>query len=166
MALTRQDMIGILFVIVLFGGIIALSVFFYMGSTLVFFLIFLGLIVLFVVLFVVRPSKHFELNKHLSWIFGNAAPIVATIGVAITLLTPLGSTVMKRLVISGIAVVACWLILLPNFLRREFGRLIHPSLDTGLNPPWTDIIYGFIGVVMFIGALVMQHYLVDNAAPE
>lgn len=162
MALTRQDMYGILFVIVLFGGIIALSVFFYMGSTLVFFLIFLGLIVLYVTLFVIRPSKHFELNKYLSWFMGNTASVIATVGVAITVLI-LGSTVMKRLVVSGIAVVACWLILLPNFLRREFGMLIHAKLDTGLNPPWTDIVYGFLGVVMFIGALVMQHYLVDNA---
>jgi hypothetical protein len=161
MALTRQDMIGILFVIVLFGGIIALSVFFYMGSTLVFFLIFLGLIVLYVTLFVVRPAKHFE-SKFLNVIAGNTASVIATVGVAITVLV-LGSTVMKRLVISGIAVVACWLILLPNFLRREFGMLIHANLDTGLNPPWTDIVYGFIGVVLFIGALVMQHYLVDNA---
>lgn len=162
MALTRQDMYGILFVIVLFGGIIALSVFFYMGSTLVFFLIFLGLIVLYVTLFVIRPSKHFELNKYLSWFMGNTASVIATVGVAITVLI-LGSPVMKRLVVSGIAVVACWLILLPNFLRREFGILIHAKLDTGLNPPWTDIVYGFLGVVMFIGALVMQHYLVDNA---
>ena len=165
MALTRADMLGILFVIVLFGGIIALSVFFYMGSTLLFFIIFLCLIVLYVTMFVVRPAKHFELNKYLSWIFGNAAPIIATIGIAITVLI-LGSPVMKRLVVSGIAVVACWLILLPNFLRREFGRLIHPNLDTGLNPPWTDIVYSTIGVVMFIGALVMQHYLVDNASAE
>ena len=119
MALTRQDMYGILFVIVLFGGIIALSVFFYMGSTLVFFLIFLGLIVLYVTLFVIRPSKHFELNKYLSWFMGNTASVIATVGVAITVLI-LGSPVMKRLVVSGIAVVACWLILLPNFLRREF----------------------------------------------
>lgn len=164
MALTLQDKYGILFVIVLFGGIIALSVFFYMGSTLLFFLIFLGLIVLYVTMFVVRPAKHFE-SKLLNMIAGNTASIVATIGVAITVLI-LGSTVMKRLVISGIAAVACWLILLPDFIRREFGRLLHPKLDTGLSPPWTDIVYGGIGVVMFIGALVMQHYLVDNAAPE
>ena len=130
MALTQQDIYCILFVVVLFGGIIALSVFFYMGSTLLFFLILLGLIVLYVTLFVVRPSKHFELNKYLSWIFGNAAPIIATVGVAIMVLI-IGSPVMKRLVISGIAVVACWLILLPNFLRREFGKLIHAKLDTG-----------------------------------
>ena len=164
MAITRADVLGILFVIVLFGGIIALSVFFYMGSTLVFFLIFLGLMVLYVTLFVVRPAKHFE-SKFLNRISGNTASIIATVGVAITILI-LGSTVMKRLVISGIAVVACWLILLPNFLRREFGMLIDARLDTGLNPPWTDVIYGFIGVLLFIGALVMQHYLVDNAAPE
>jgi hypothetical protein len=161
MAITRQDMYGILFVIVLFGGIIALSVFFYMGSTLVFFLIFLGLMVLYVTLFVVRPAKHFE-SKFLNVIAGNTASVIATVGVAITVLV-LGSPVMKRLVISGIAVVACWLILLPNFLRREFGMLIHARLDTGLNPPWTDVIYGFIGVLLFIGALIMQHYLVDNA---
>lgn len=164
MALTRPDMFGILFVIVLFGGIIALSVFFYMGSTLVFFIIFLGLIVLYVTMFVVRPAKHFE-SKFLNVIAGNTASVVATVGVAITVLI-LGSTVMKRLVISGIAVVACWLILLPNFLRREFGMLIHAKLDTGLNPPWTDIVYGFIGVILFIGALIMQHYLVDNASAE
>jgi hypothetical protein len=164
MALTRADMLGILFVVVLFGGIIALSVFFYMGSTLVFFLIFLGLIVLYVTLFVVRPAKHFE-SKFLNIISGNTASVIATVGVAITVLV-LGSTVMKRLVISGIAVVACWLILLPNFLRREFGMLIHAKLDTGLNPPWTDVIYGFIGVLLFIGALLMQHYLVDNASAE
>jgi hypothetical protein len=158
-------MFGILFVIVLFGGIIALSVFFYMGSTLVFFLIFLGLIVLYVTMFVVRPAKHFE-SKFLNIISSNTASVIVTVGVAITLLTPLGSPVVKRLVISGIAVVACWLILLPNFLRREFGMLIHAKLDTGLNPPWTDVIYGFIGVLLFIGALVMQHYLVDNASAE
>jgi hypothetical protein len=161
MAITRADVLGILFVIVLFGGIIALSVFFYMGSTLVFFLIFLGLMVLYVTLFVVRPAKHFE-SKFLNVIAGNTASVIATVGVAITVLV-LGSPVMKRLVISGIAVVACWLILLPNFLRREFGMLIHARLDTGLNPPWTDVIYGFIGVLLFIGALIMQHYLVDNA---
>jgi hypothetical protein len=164
MALTLQDKYGILFVIVLFGGIIALSVFFYMGSTLLFFLIFLGLIVLYVGLFVARPAKHFE-SKFLNVIASNTASVVATVGVAIMVLI-IGSHVMKRLVISGIAVVACWLILLPNFLRREFGMLIHAKLDTGLNPPWTDIIYGGIGVVLFIGALIMQHYLVDNAAPE
>jgi hypothetical protein len=121
-------------------------------------------VVFYIGVFVARPSKHFELNKYLSWIFGNAAPIVATVGVAITLLTPLGSPVVKRLIVSGIAVVACWLILLPNFLRREFGMLITSRLDTGLNPPWTDIVYGIIGVILFIGALVMQHYLVDNAS--
>jgi hypothetical protein len=164
MAITRPDMLGILFVVVLFGGIIALSVFFYMGSTPLFFLIFLGLLVLYVTLFVVRPAKHFE-SKFLNIIASNTTSVIATVGVAITVLV-LGSTVMKRLVISGIAVVACWLILLPNFLRREFGMLIHARLDTGLNPPWTDVIYGFIGVVLFIGALVMQYYLVDNAAPE
>jgi hypothetical protein len=164
MALTRPDMFGILFVIVLFGGIIALSVYFYMGSTLLFFIIFLGLVVLYVVLFVVRPSKRFE-SKFLNMIASNTASVVATVGVAITVLI-LGSTVMKRLVISGIAVVACWMILLPDFLRREFGMLIHAKLDTGVAPPWTDIVYGFIGVVMFIGALVMQHYLVDNASAE
>ncbi len=73
---------------------------------------------------------------------------------------------MKRLIVSGIAVVACWLILLPNFLRREFGRLINSKLDTGLNPPWTDIVYSTIGVTLFIGALIMQHYLVENASAE
>ena len=96
---------------------------------------------------------------------GNTASIVATIGVAITVII-LGSTVMQRLVISGIAVVACWLILFPNFIRREFGRSVVSRFDTGANPPWTDVVYGSIGVVMFIGALVMQHYLVDNAAAE
>ena len=164
MALTRADMLGILFVIVLFGGIIALSVFFYMGSTLLFFLIFLGLMVLYVTLFVVRPAKHFE-SKFLNIISSNTVSVIVTVGVAIMVLI-IGSPVMKRLVISGIAVVACWLILLPNFLRREFGMLIHARLDTGFNPPWTDVIYGFIGVLLFIGALIMQHYLVDNASAE
>lgn len=164
MALTRQDMYGILFVVVLFGGIIALSVFFYMGSTLLFVIIFLCLIVLYVGLFVVRPAKHFE-SKFLNVIASNTTSVIATVGVAIMILI-IGSPITKRLVISGIAVVACWLILLPNFLRREFGMLIHAKLDTGLNPPWTDVIYGFIGVVLFIGALVMQHYLVDNASAE
>jgi hypothetical protein len=163
--MTPQDYWGIFFMLVLFGAIIALSVYYYIGSTLAFIIIMICIVVFYIGVFVARPSKHFELNKYLSWIFGNAAPIIATVGVAITLLI-LGSPVMKRLVISGIAVVACWLILLPNFLRREFGRLINTKLDTGLNPPWTDIVYGIIGVVLFIGALVMQHYLVDNAAPE
>ena len=130
-----------------------------------FFIILLGLIVLYVGMFVARPSKHFELNKYLSWFVGNTASVIVTVGVAIMLLI-LGSPVMKRLVVSGIAVVACWLILLPNFLRREFGRSIKDKLDTGLNPPWTDIVYGFIGVILFIGALIMQHYLVDNASAE
>lgn len=159
-----MDMYGILFVVVLFGGIIALSVFFYMGSTLLFVIIFLCLIVLYVGMFVARPSKHFE-SKFLNVIASNTTSVIATVGVAIMVLI-LGSPVMKRLVISGIAVVACWLILLPNFLRREFGMLINSKLDTGFNPPWTDIVYGFLGVVMFIGALVMQHYLVDNASTE
>ena len=162
--MTPQDKWGILFMLVLFGAIIALSVYYYIGSTLAFIIIMICVVVFYMGVFVVRPSNHFEL-KYLSWVMGNAAPIIATVGVAITLLI-LGSTVMKRLIISGIAVVACWLILLPNFLRREFGRLIHAKLDTGLNPPWTDIIYGFIGVILFIGALIMQHYLVDNASAE
>jgi hypothetical protein len=150
--------------LVLFGAIIALSVYYYIGSTLAFVVIMICVVVFYIGVFVVRPSNHFTLNN-LSWIFGNAAPIIATVGVAITLLI-LGSTVVQRLVISGIAVVACWLILLPDFLRREFGRLVTSRLDTGVNPPWTDIVYGSIGVILFIGALVMQHYLVDNAAPE
>ena len=151
--------------LVLFGAITALSVYYYMGSTLAFIIIMICVVVFYIGVFVARPSKHFEINK-LSWVMSNAAPIIVTVGVAITLLTPLGSPVVKRLIISGIAVVACWLILLPNFLRREFGRLLNPKLDTGLNPPWTDIVYGFIGVIMFIGALIMQHYLVDNASAE
>jgi hypothetical protein len=160
-----QDKWGIFFMLVLFGAIIALSVYYYIGSTLAFVVIMICVVVFYIGVFVVRPSNHFTLNKYLSWIFGNAAPIIATVGVAITLLI-LGSTVVQRLVISGIAVVACWLILLPDFLRREFGRLVTSRLDTGVNPPWTDIVYGSIGVILFIGALVMQHYLVDNAAPE
>jgi hypothetical protein len=164
--MTAQDKWGILFMLVLFGAIIALSVYYYIGSTLAFIIIMVCVVVFYIGVFIARPSKHFELNKNLSWIFGNAAPIVATVGVAITLLTPLGSPVVKRLIVSGIALVACWLILLPNFLRREFGRSINSKLDTGLNPPWTDIVYSTIGVILFIGALIMQHYLVENASAE
>jgi hypothetical protein len=163
--MTTQDKWGILFMLVLFGAIIALSVYYYIGSTLAFIIIMICVVVFYIGVFVARPSKHFELNKYLSWVVGNTASVIATVGVAITLLI-LGSPVMKRLVVSGIAVVACWLILLPNFLRREFGMIIHSKLDTGLNPPWTDIVYSTIGVTLFIGALIMQHYLVDNASAE
>ena len=164
--MTAQDKWWILFMLVLFGAIIALSVYYYSVSTLAFIIIMICVVVFYIGVFIARPSKHFELNKYLSWFVGNTASVIATVGVAITLLTPLGSPVVKRLIVSGIAVVACWLILLPNFLRREFGMIIHSKLDTGLNPPWTDIVYSTIGVILFIGALIMQHYLVDNASAE
>ena len=163
--MTPQDKWGILFMLVLFGAITALSVYYYIGSTLAFVIIMICVVVFYFGVFLVRPSKHFEPNVALVWILSNTGSIIATVGLASILLI-LGSPVMKRLVISGIAVVACWLILLPNFVRREFGRLLNSKLDTGLNPPWTDIVYGVIGVGMFVGALVLQHYLVDNAAAE
>jgi len=163
--MTPQDKWGILFMLVLFGAITALSVYYYIGSTLAFIIIMICVVVFYIGVFVARPSKHFQPNIALVWILSNAGSIIATVGVASILLI-LGSPVMKRLVVSGIAVVACWLILLPNFVRREFGRLLNSKLDTGVNPPWTDIVYGIVGVFMFIGALVLQHYLVDNASAE
>ena len=165
MSITYWDSVGIMGIVAAFVSIIALLWRNDMGVVLWFFIIVLCIFVCYGVIFIVRPAKHFELNKYLSWFAGNTASIVATIGVAITVII-LGSTVVKRLVISGIAVVACWLILFPNFIRREFGRSVVSRFDTGVNPPWTDVVYGSIGVVMFIGALVMQHYLVDNAAAE
>ncbi len=167
MSITYWDSVGIMGIVAAFVSIIALLWRNDMGVVLLFFIIVLCIVACYGVMFLVRPAKHFELNKYLSWFASNTASIVATIGVAITVII-LGSPVVKRLVISGIAVVACWLILFPNFIRREFGRSIISRFDTGagVNPPWTDIIYGSIGVVMFIGALVMQHYLVDNASTE
>ena len=164
MSITYWDSVGIMGIVAAFVSIIALLWRNDMGITLLFFIIVLCMVVCYGVIFLVRPAKHFE-SKILNMVAGNTASIVATIGVAITVII-LGSTVMKRLVISGIAVVACWLILFPNFIRREFGRSVVSRFDTGANPPWTDVVYGAIGVVMFIGALVMQHYLVDNAAAE
>jgi hypothetical protein len=159
MALTRMDLYAIAGMTVLFALILVLSVFFYFQIPVIFAII-IGLLILgYFVFFGLAKSKKSLLDKALYYA---SFPIVSfglTVGMALLVVITVPNEVVKRLVIAGIAVFACWLMTFPQFIKQELGKQLHEILDTG--PAWADPIYTGMGVLLFIAALVLQYLFVD-----
>ena len=159
MALTRLDLYAILGVTVIFSLIIVVSFFYYLQIPILFGMLFGVLIVLYLVLFGLKKSKPDLLNELLRYASYPIVTFVLTVGVALMTVFAVPNEVVKRLVIVGFAVFACWLMTFPQFVKQELGKRLHIILDTG--SAWADPIYTIAGIVLFIIALVLQYFFVD-----
>jgi hypothetical protein len=159
MALTRMDLFAIAGVTVLFGLILVVSFFYYFQIPILFGMLFGVLIVLYFILFGLKKSKPDLLNELLKYASYPIVTFALTVGMALLLVITVPNEVVKRLVIAGIAVFACWLMTFPQFIKQELGKRLHEILDTG--PAWADPIYTGMGVVLFVTALVLQYLFVD-----
>jgi hypothetical protein len=119
-----------------------------------------GAIILF---FLMRAANQKVLNKMLEFSSIPLVTFLLTTALSLVSFFLIPSEILKRLIIAGIGLFACWLICLPNFVRREFGKLLHKQLDTKTDAKdWTDIVYTCLGVALFGGALIMQYFFIDS----
>ena len=139
--LTRIDLLAMAGVFILFTGVIVVSFFFYFSIPVLMGMLLGALIVAFFALLAVKKSK--------------------PEGIAVLTVVTVPNEVVRRLVIGGFALFACWLMTFPEFVKRELGKRLHPILDTG--PAWTDSVYTSAGITLFIVALVAQYFYVDVA---
>jgi hypothetical protein len=159
MGLTRMDLYAMLGVTVIFGLIIVVSFFYYLQIPILVGIVLGMLIVVYFVLFGLKKSKPDLLNELLKYASYPIVTFVLTVGVALMAVITVPNEAVKRLVIAGFAVFACWLMTFPQFIKQELGKQLHEILDTG--PAWADPIYTGAGVVLFITALVLQYLFVD-----
>jgi hypothetical protein len=134
--------------------------FFYYFQIPILFGILLGVIMLlYFVLFALKKSKPDVLNELLKYASYPIVTFALTVGVALLAVITVPNEAVKRLVIAGFAVFACWLMAFPQFVKQELGKRLHIILDTG--PAWADPIYTGAGVALFVIALVLQYFFVD-----
>lgn len=180
--LTQLDTYAILFVLGLIGIVVVISLvsplflsnvkaevsgmYFYLPV--MFFVIFIVVAILYFVMYGVKMSKLDVLNKIRDYASMPAITFLVTLIVG-TAVVFTSNEVIKRVGIASLALVACWLITFPNFIRKELGKTLvgttpegkklHPMVDTGV--AWTDPIYTGLGVILFGVALVLQYFFVD-----
>jgi hypothetical protein len=159
--LTRIDLLAMAGVFILFTAVIVVSFFFYFSIPVLMGMLLGALIVAYFALLAVKKSKPELLNEILYY---GSLPVVTftvTLGIAVLTVVTVPNEVVRRLVIGGFALFACWLMTFPEFVKRELGKRLHPILDTG--PAWTDSVYTSAGIALFIIALVAQYFYVDLA---
>jgi hypothetical protein len=154
-----MDLYAMLGMTVLFGAIIVVSFFYYLQIPILFGILFGIIILLYFVLFALKKSKPDLLNELLKYASYPIVTFALTVGVALLAVITVPNEAVKRLVIAGFAVFACWLMAFPQFVKQELGKRLHIILDTG--PAWADPIYTGAGVALFIVALVLQYFFVD-----
>jgi hypothetical protein len=172
--LTRLDMYAMLFVLALIVIVVVMSVvaplfwrdakveirgmYFYLPVF--FFVVFLGIIVLYFAVFVMKKASPGTLNKVRDYASMPVVTFLVTLCVGTSVVFT-SNEVVKRVGIASLALVGCWLITFPNFIRQEMGKTLHPIIDTGT--AWTDPVYTGLGVTLFGAALIMQYFFVDAA---
>jgi hypothetical protein len=154
-----MDLYAMLGVTVLFGAIIAVSFFYYFQIPILFGILLGVIMLLYFVLFALKKSKPDVLNELLKYASYPIVTFALTVGVALLAVITVPNEAVKRLVIAGFAVFACWLMAFPQFVKQELGKRLHIILDTG--PAWADPIYTGAGVALFVIALVLQYFFVD-----
>jgi hypothetical protein len=144
----------------LFAGVIVLSAFKYFQIPILFGAIVVMLVLVYFVFYGLRRSSKQQLVDDVLY-YASVPLVTFTLTLSLAMLTAflVPNEAVKRLVIAGFAVFACWLIAFPDFVKQELGKQLHPILDPG--PAWSDIIYTSAGILLFIGALIMQYFLVD-----
>jgi hypothetical protein len=121
-----------------------------------------------ILIFLLSVSSQNLLNKMLTVVSNPLVSFISLSLLSIASIVLIPSEILRRLFIAGIALFGCWLICLPNFVRREFGRLLHDQLDTRSvdhdyldTKRWTDVVYTCLGMVLFGVALIMQYFFID-----
>lgn len=134
--------------------VLVLVAFFEIRLLVVFFVLLLLLIVVY--LFFIIPPKF-------KWILSGvysvmSHPIATFIFVTLVTLTMIatGTAVDRRLFIIGLIIVSSWLVLFPQFVKRQFGLTLHRMFDLGEAP------YVSMGVVLFGASLAMQYFLIEK----
>jgi hypothetical protein len=170
--LTQLDTYAILFVLGLIGIVVVTSVVaplfwrdvkveisgMYLYLPVLFFVIFIVVAILYFLMYGVKMSKSDVLNKIRDYASMPAVTFLVTLVVGTTVVFT-SNEVVKRVGIASLALVACWLITFPNFIRQEMGKTLHKIIDTGV--AWTDPVYTGLGVILFGVALVLQYFFVD-----
>ena len=124
-----------------------------------FIFIFIAVTILYFVMYGVKQSKSDMLNTMRDYASTPALTFLVTLGIGIASIVLTSNEVVKRVGIAFLAVVGCWLITFPNFIRQEMGKRLHTMIDTGV--VWTDPIYTGIGILLFGAALMMQYFFID-----
>lgn len=125
-----------------------------------FFVIFLGIIVLYFAVFVMKKASPETLNKVRYYTSMSVVTFLVTLAIGTSIVFT-SNEVVKRVGIASLALVGCWLITFPNFIRQQMGITLHSIID--IRTPWTDPIYTGLGVTLFGAALIMQYFFVDAA---
>ena len=137
--LTRMDLYGMLFMLVLVVSIIVLSIMtpqivkgisdevtrLCVQLPIMFMLIFLVIVILYGVLFALKKSSPGLLDQIYYYVSMPAVTFLITLGVGLLSIFFIPNEIVKRIGIASLAVVACWLISFPNFIRRRMGIMVH-----------------------------------------
>jgi hypothetical protein len=85
-------------------------------------------------------------------------PIATFIFVALVTLTMIATSGVadRQIFVIGLIIVSSWLVLFPQFVKRQFGLTLHKAFDLGEGP------YVSIGMVLFGASLAIQYFLVEN----
>lgn len=137
-----------------FVGFIVLIAFFEIRLLVVFFVVLLMLIIVFL-FFIIPPKFKWILTGVYSVM---SHPIATFIFVALVTLTMIATSGVadRQIFVIGLIIVSSWLVLFPQFVKRQFGLTLHKAFDLGEGP------YVSIGVVLFGASLAIQYFLVEN----
>lgn len=166
--LTIIDGYVILFMLGLIVFVIGISLIFEVSIAVLILIIICALFAAIILTYLLSASSQNLLNKMLTVVSNPLVSFISLSLLSIASIVLIPSETLKRLFTAGIALFGCWLICLPNFVRREFGRLLHKQLDTRSvdhdyldTKGWTDVVYTCLGMVLFGVALIMQYFFID-----
>jgi hypothetical protein len=140
--------------LVVFIGFLVLIAFFEIRLLVGFFVLLLMLIIVYA--FFIVPAKF-------KWILNGiysvmSHPIATFIFITLVTLTMIATSgaVDRQIFVIGLIVISSWLVLFPQFVKRQFGLTLHPIFDLGEGP------YVSIGIVLFGASLAMQYFLIEK----
>ena len=140
--------------LVVFIGFLVLIAFFEIRLLVGFFVLLLMLIIVYA--FFIVPAKF-------KWILNGiysvmSHPIATFIFITLVTLTMIATSgaVDRQIFVIGLIVISSWLVLFPQFVKRQFGLTLHPVFDLGEGP------YVSIGIVLFGASLAMQYFLIEK----
>jgi hypothetical protein len=138
----------------IFVGFLVLIAFFEIRLLVGFFVVLLLLIIVFS-FFLVPHKFKWILNGVYSVLSHPIATFIFVTLVTLTMLVTSGAA-DRQILIIGLIIVSSWLVLFPQFVKRQFGLTLHQVIDLGEGP------YVSIGVVLFGASLAMQYFLIEK----
>jgi len=168
MGFTMADIYVCLFMVGIIVLVIGISLIFEVNVAILILIIIGAIFAGIILIFLLSVSSQNLLNKMLTVVSNPLVSFISLSLLSIASIILIPSEILRRLFIAGIALFGCWLICLPNFVRREFGRLLHDQLDTRSvkhdyldTKGWTDVVYTCLGLALFGVSLMMQYFLID-----